>query len=456
MTILHGYVEWLCGLQFECIPKPAAVAARNAVFDTVAAILSGVNEPASRTILRYKTTDGAPGPATVVGTTYRLSPASAALVNGTMGHALDYDDVLMSMRSHPSVVLVPAVLAVGEAQKSSGAEVLTAYLAGLEIVDKLGLLVGYAQVANGWHTTSTLGALGAAAAAGRLLKLPERQMRMAVGIAASMAGGLQKNFGTMTKPMHAGLAAHSGVMAAMLAADGFTASEDVLEGKRSYLEVLVAKAEPARMLCFGSPFAVISPGLHVKRYPCCYATHRAIDAVFNLKSEYPGLDVNQIVSVTCLGPASAFNALIHDSPTNGLEGKFSMPYTVAAAFLDGRVSIHSFQDEMVRREAVRSFMAKVCKVEDPALSLTGPDGSDRRFTEVTVTMGDGRILKNKVVRLKGSAEVPLSDQELAEKFVECSTEVLSDGQRDAALGIFRRLEVLDDISSLMENLRAAR
>jgi hypothetical protein len=101
-------------------------------------------------------------------------------------------------------------------------------------------------------------------------------------------------------------------------------------------------------------------------------------------------------------------------------------------------------------------MAKVCKVEDPALSLTGPDGSDRRFTEVTVTMGDGRILKNKVVRLKGSAEVPLSDQELAEKFVECSTEVLSDGQRDAALGIFRRLEVLDDISSLMENLRAAR
>lgn len=453
MTILQSYVEWFCPLRIECLPNETISSAKNAILDTAAVILAGVNEPVSRKILNFKALDGASGTATVLGTCFRFSPSSAALINGTMGHALDYDDVLLTMRSHTSTVLVPAVLAVGETLKSSGADVITAFLGGLEIIDKIGLLVGHAQVARGWHTTSTLGALGSAAAASKLLKLPERQMRIAIGTAASMAGGLQKNFGTMTKPLHAGLAAQSGIMAAMLTADGFTASEDVLCGRRNYLEVFSAYAESAEMPHYGAPFAIISPGLHVKQYPCCYASHRAIDAVFNLKSEYPALDVNQIESITCLAPGAAFNALTYDSPATGLEGKFSLQYAVAAAFLDGKVSIRSFTDEMVQREAVRSLVSRIQKVEDPKLPLTDQNGKDLRFTELTVKMKGGRIIKTKVTGLRGSVDFPLTNRELAEKFVECGTGVLSDTQQRAALDVIAKLETVSDITELVENLR---
>lgn len=453
MTIMKRYVEWACQVEYDGIPKVAASNAKNAILDTVAAILAGANEPVSRKLLTYQAREPGTGTATVAGSSYRCSPASAALVNGTMAHALDYDDVLISTSSHPSAVLVPAVLAVGETLKSSGAEIICAYLAGLEVIDKIGSLVARAQYVKGWHTTSTLGGLGAAAGAGKLLKLPEQQMRMALGIAASMAGGLQKNFGTMTKPLHAGWAAQSGIMAAMLAADGFTASDDVFSGRDNYLEVLAQKTVPAGLPSFGAPFAVVSPGLHVKRYPCCFATHRALDAVFNIRLQFPSLDVKQILSVTCMAPIRSFIALIHDSPKTGLEGKFSMQYAVAAALIDGRVNIRSFTDEMVGRQDVRFLMTKVKKVENPDLAMMDPDGTDRRFTEVTVMMMDGQVIKNKVVRLKGSVDVPLTDHEIEEKFAECSTGALSAAQQGTALSKLRELESVRDISELMANLR---
>ena len=351
-------------------------------------------------------------------------------------------------------VLVPAVLAIGETLKSSGAEVITAYLAGLEAIDKIGSLVAFAQFAKGWHTTSTLGGLGAAVGAGKLLNLSQPQMRMALGIAASLASGLQINFGTMTKPFHAGWAAQSGIMAAMLAANGFTASDDVFSGKYNYLDTLARDASPlSAPAWFGAPFAVVSPGLHVKCYPCCFATHRALDAVLNIKAQIPTLDVKHILSVTCLAPGKSFSSLIIDSPTTGLEGKFSMQYTVSAALIDGRINIHSFTDELVNRPEVRALMPKVKKVEDPALSIVDPDGTDRRFVEVTVAMADGQVLKNKVVRPKGSVDVPLTDQELGEKFMECSTGILPAADQTTALDMLRNLESVRDISDLMNHLR---
>jgi 2-methylcitrate dehydratase PrpD len=454
MTVLRHYAEWACHLSYEDLPVVVASNAKKAMIDTIAAMLAGVNEPVSRKILAYVAREKAAGNATVAGSNCRFSAASASLINGAMAHALDYDDLLTSTRSHPSAVLVPAVLAVGETRNASAAEVLVAYLAGLELIDKIGSLAAFAQYAKGWHTTSTLGGMGAAAGAGKLLKLPPAQMRMAVSIAASMAGGLQKNFGTMTKPLHAGLAAQAGVMAALLAADGFTASDDVFAGKDNYLEVTAQIAEPPSIPSFGSPFAVVSPGLHVKRYPCCFATHRALDAVFSIRSEHPQLDVKQIGSITCMAPARSFTALIYDSPATGLEGKFSMQYVVAAAWIDGWVNISSFTDEMVGRKNVRSLMEKVRKVEDPNLSITDPDGTDRRFTEVTIEMTSGPVFQKRVVRPKGSVDVPLTEGELAEKFLECSTGILSGIQQNTALNILRGLESVNSISELMGSLRA--
>jgi 2-methylcitrate dehydratase PrpD len=454
MTMLRHYAEWACRLNYENLPVVAASNARKAIIDTIAAMLAGVNEPASRKIMAYVAREKAAGNASVTGSNCRFSTASAALINGTMAHALDYDDLLTSTRSHPSAVLVPAVLAVGETLDASGAEILVAYLAGLELIDKIGSLAAFPQYAKGWHTTSTLGGLGAAAAASKLLKLPSAQMRMAVSIAASMAGGLQKNFGTMTKPLHAGLAAQSGVMAAMLAADGFTASDDVFAGKDNYLEVTAQTVEPSSVPSFGAPFAVVSPGLHVKRYPCCFATHRALDAIFFLRSEHPQLDVKQIKSVTCMAPARSFTALIYDLPGTGLEGKFSMQYVVAAALVDGCVNIGSFTDEKVGRKNLRLLMEKVGKVEDPNLAITDPDGTDRRFTEVTVEIVNGQVFQKRIVRPKGSVDVPLTEEEIAEKFLECSRGILSGTQPDTALNILRGLESVNSISELMGSLRA--
>ena len=454
MTISSSFAQWVCQLAYGSIPKAAVRNTKSAILDTLAATLAGVNEPVSQKLLAHQRKERSAGAATVVGSSYRCSAASAALVNGAMAHALDYDDVLTTTRSHPSAVLVPAVLAVGETRKSSGAEVITAYLAGLEAIDKIGSLVAFAQFAKGWHTTSTLGGLGAAAGAGTLLKLSEQQIRMAMGIAASMAGGLQVNFGTMTKPFHAGWAAQSGIMAAMLAADGFTAADDVFSGKYNYLDTLARDASPlSAPASFGDPFAVVSPGLHVKCYPCCFATHRALDAALSIKAQVPTLDVEHILSVTCMAPGKSFSSLIIDSPTTGLEGKFSMQYTVSAALIDGRINIHSFTDELVNRPEVRALMPKVKKAEDPALSIVDPDGTDRRFVEVTITMVDGQVFKNKVVRPKGSVDVPLTDQELGEKFMECSTGILPAADQTSALDMLRNLESVRDISSLMTHLR---
>ncbi len=453
MSILQEYVRWARQLEFDCIPKAAISAAKNAIIDTLAAMLCGVNEPVTQKLLAYQAKECAAGTATVAGSSYRFSPASAALANGTMAHALDFDDILTSTRSHPSAVLVPCVLAVGESLQRSGAKIVTAYLAGIEAIDKIGSLVAFAQYAKGWHTTSTLGVLGAAASAGKLLNLSAQQLQMAFGIAASMAGGLQINFGTMTKPLHAGWAAQSGIIAAMLAADGFTASEDVLSGEDNYLQVLGEQGQPKGDLRFGAPFATESPGLYVKRYPCCFATHRALDAVFNIRSEFPGINPEDILSVTCMAPVRSFTALIHDSPQTGLEGKFSMQYTISAAFIDGCINVHSFTDSMVQRDTIRSLMPKVRKIEDPALSIIGPDGSDRRFTEVTMKMRDGQVFNNRVVRPKGSADVPLTEQEMTAKFIDCSSGTLTDAQQRKSIAMIRCFESVEDISELMANLR---
>ncbi len=452
MSIIHDCAEFICSLGYDELPEAVVAGARRPIIDTVASMLAGAREPVAAKTLRFALREGAPRGVVVAGTDCRLPAGSAGMVNATMAHAVDYDDVLTSTRSHPSAVLVPTVLAVGEEFNRSGRDVLVAYLAGLEIIDKLGSLTAFAQYEKGWHTTSTIGVLGTAGAAAKLMGLSQKEVRMALGIAASTAGGLRKNFGTMTKALHCGLSVQSGIMAALLAADGFTAADDVFSGTDGYYAVLADPVSSAGTPAFGSPFAVISPGLYVKRYPCCFATHRAIDAILNIRQRHAPLDAAQVRAVTCTGPKGAFIPLIHDFPQTGLQGKFSMHYTVAAGLLDGKVNVHSFTDAEVQRAEIRTLMGKITKVEDPNLPVVDTEGVDRRFTEVRVEMADGRVLIDRVDRPKGSVDVPLSDRELGEKFLECSTGILSGEQSNAALSMFGTLEALEDISGLMKNL----
>jgi 2-methylcitrate dehydratase PrpD len=450
MKVLQECVQFICRLRYADLPVTAVANAKKAIIDTMASMLAGTSEAATQKVLAYAKKQRSACVATIPGTSCRVSPEFAALVNGTMAHALDYDDVLNNTRSHPSAVVVPTIFAIGEDRKSSGQEIVTAYLAGLEAIDKIGSHVSFPQFAKGWHTTGTIGVFGAAAAAGKLIGLSEQEMTMAMGAVASMAGGLQKNFGTMTKSLHCGLAARSGILAATLAADGFTASEDIL-GDGGYLEVLAKPAGLLKKLTCGAPFVVVSPGLNVKCYPCCDITHRAIDAIFKIVSDTPGIDPQQIAGITCLAPSKLYIALIHDSPETGLQAKFSMQYCVAAALLDGRVDSGSFTDEMVQRPKIRAFMPKVRKVEDPSLAMVDPDGTDRRFIEVTVNMTDGRIFRHRIDALRGSGADPLNDEEIAKKFLECSTGVLPDPQQRRLLQMLQQLETVNDVSDVMQN-----
>jgi len=382
-----------------------------------------------------------------LGRALRLPAADAALANGTAAHALDFDDVSLPMRGHPSAPLLPAVLALGEASGSSGLGILTAFVLGFEVEAKLGRAIGGPHYALGWHATSTLGTLGAAAACARLLRLDAGRTQMALGIAASLASGLQQNFGSMTKPLHAGWAARSGVVAAQFAARGFSAGAEALEGPAGFLRAMSGGAEPGLTPfdALGEPFEIVSPGVGVKLYPCCYAVHRALDAVLELRAEN-GIAPANVAEVRVEVNRGGLMPLRVEAPATGLEGKFSLEYCLAAALIDGGVGLASFTDEAVRRSAVREMMAKM-NVTEGVESAEFPIGG---YAEVRVALRDGTEHAMRVDVPRGDPSRPLAWEELAAKFRDCAGGVLSAEGTEGSLDLVRRLEELDSVGRLTE------
>lgn len=458
MSLTAKCAAFVEGLDYRRLSPGAVSKAKNSIMDTVAAILAGSGEPVSRKLLSHLAEERLPGAVTVFGTAHRFAPASAALINATMAHALDYDDISPTTRSHPSAVMVPVALAVGESLGRSGKDVIMAYVAGVEVMTRAGMASAFSQYERGWHTTSTLGTLGAAAAAAKLMELPASGIAMALGIAASGAGGLQKNFGTMTKSLHCGLAAQAGIMAAALAQGGFTASEEILSGQTGYNSVFGGSPENPigeDGIVFGNPFEVDSPGLHLKRYPCCFGTHRAADAILSLLKENPDFTAAEVDSITCRAPQGAFQALIHDRPRTGLEGKFSMQYVMAAAVLDRRLTLATFTDQMVSRKEARELMERVIKVEDPSAALVGPGGEDRRFTEVLVRCSDGRSLFKRVDRPRGSPDLPLTREEIVDKYLECTSSLLSQDVQKKTADMLMNLPEVGEVGNLLVSYHLA-
>lgn len=452
MSLTAKCAEFIEGLSYDCLSPEAITISVHAIMDTVGTIMAGCREPVSEKLLSYLAEDRQPGNATVFGTTRRLAPASAALINATMAHALDYDDMSTATRAHPSAVIAPVALTLGEVLGKGGKDVITAYVCGLEIITKVGLISAFDQYVRGWHTTSTLGALGAAATAAKLMGLTASETAIALGIAASGAGGLQKNFGTMTKPLHCGLAAQTGIMSAELARRGFTASEDIFSDPAGYHSVFGGKTESLTWeneVVFGKPFAVETAGLHLKRYPCCFGTHRAAEAMLSILNENTDITAAKVESITCRGPQGAFQALIHNRPQTGLQGKFSMQYVMAAAVLDRRLILATFTDEMVRRSEAQELMERVEKVEDLTELLEGPNGEDRRFTEVVVRCTDGRSFSKRVDRPRGAPDVPLTDEEIKDKYFGCANGLLAADVQEKTAAMLMNLPAVEEIGRLV-------
>lgn len=440
---LAGYVSTEA---FARLPESTIATARRAILDTVGVMLAGSLEETAvrgRRLIAHRRPGG--GEATVVGTPLRASAEDAALANGIAAHALDYDDLNRSLSGHPSVPVLPAALALAERERASGQALLTAFVAGVEVEAKLGRALNPAHYEAGWHATSTLGVFGAAAAAARLLGLPPERTAHALAIAASMASGIKANFGTDCKPLHAGHASRCGLEATLLAAAGFTGNPRVLEHRHGFGATYGAGDPPAWDLAIsdlGAPHELDEPGIGVKRYPACASTHQALDAVLELIAAH-AVEAGAVERVECGVSYMAPNQLIYDLAQTGLQGKFSMPYCVAVSLLDRTVGLAQFVDERVRRPDVQALMPKVRMFVHPEQATR--DSLPKRFSEVTLTLADGRRLQRRVYEAKGQPANPLKDGELDEKFRDCAARALPAERIEVVLSALRALDTVADV-----------
>ncbi len=447
VDITQRLAQFVASTPSETIGAAAREQAKRALLDTLGVMLAGSREPASRIVVERVREQGGVGEATVVGAGFRAPVSQAALANGTAAHALDYDDVTANMRGHPSAPLVPALLALGEKLGLSGREVLDAYVLGFEVECKLGRAVGGPHYALGWHATSTLGTIGAAAACARLLGLDAGRTRNALGIGASLASGLQQNFGTMTKPLHAGWAAHNGVVAAQLATLGFEADAEAIEGPSGFLRAMSGGAESdlqAAVHGLGEPWEVVEPGIGVKLYPCCYATHRAIDAALQVR-RHSGFDAAAIERVELHLSQGTLLPLIGRAPATGLEAKFSMEYCVASALAYGAPGLSAFTDEAAVRADVQALARRVPAIEDGPAMAYPIEG----WARIVVRQTNGLAFEADMDTPRGDPQNPLTWDELAGKFRDCAGKVLSPDHVEGAIGLVRRADELADIGELI-------
>jgi len=431
-----------------CVEPPSAAraTAARALLDTIGVALAGATEPAARAVQRVVAADGA-GPCRVLGTSLRASAGNAAMANGTAAHALDYDDMCFVSLAHPSAPLVAASLAAAEVAGASGRALLDAYIVGFEIEGRLGRAMNPRHYQRGWHCTATLGTIGAAAAASRLLGLDASAAGHALAIAASEASGVKENFGTMVKPLHAGLAARNGVVAALLAREGMTASAAAIEGPQGFLQAmdsgLLTLGEVSADL--GTRWEILDTGITIKLYPSCAGTHPTLDALLDLKrrERFTADEVEAIdVGVDPIVPT----ILIYDRPSTGLEGKFSMPFCAAAAVVDGRVGIDTFEPSKMRDPSILALQARVTMRVDPSLDASAPPLTQAR---VCVRLRDRHVLAASADGARGYPQRPASDEELATKFLSCAARAVPESRARQALAALRAIENTSDMRTVV-------
>lgn len=307
MTIAETLAERIAAVTFESLPPDAVHWAKVAILDTVGCILAGANEPCARIIGRQATIGTTGGDCLVFGHDRRVGPLEAALINGTAAHALDYDDCSDTLGGHPSAPVLPALFALAETRGSNGRDFIAAYVTGWEAETRVARGINFHRYEKGWHPTATIGVFGAAAACARLMGLPPEQIARALALAATFSSGIKANFGTMTKPLHVGHAARNGLLAALLASDGFTARADAFEHKQGFLNVFngAGNYDADRITDgWGDPWDIVSPGLAIKQYPCCGSTHPAIDAMLMLVREHD-LKPSQVARIEAQTHAAA-------------------------------------------------------------------------------------------------------------------------------------------------------
>lgn len=447
VRLTHELAAFVSGLDASKTPPEARTRAIGGFIDCIGVMTAGAKEEAPSILRKLERHSG--GTAMLWPDGQPVTPAVAALINGTAAHALDFDDT--GLKGHPSAVLVPAIIATAEEHGATGSRMVTAYLAGYETWAELIYRETDQHPTKGWHITGIFGAIAAAAACASLRGLDAAATTNALGLAASQSSGLLANFGSMTKPLHAGLAARAGVFAAELAAAGMTASADALEHPQGFLTAV----SPAGRIDLTSPvqagreWRMLSVGLNVKKFPMCYCTHRAIDAALDLKQKYK-LAPTDIANVEVAMSARNATILRHHAPKEELEAKFSIEFAMASAFTAGEVGLRQVSDAFVRRPEIQAFFPRVrTRTDIESDPLTGHS----RYDTVDVRLADGRVISSgEITAARGAANLPLTTAETFAKFSACVES--ANGTLDAE-ALFSRLSSLDELKQV-QDLYAAR
>ncbi len=443
-SLTESIAQLICGFEGTPIPEEAIYRSKMGVLDCVGVALAGSQEPVGKIMLKYARSLTGGAEATIWGTANKVSVQEAALVNGAMSHALDYDDMNRSMLGHPSAVLVPALFAVAEKMQFSGRKLLEGYILGLEVMARLGRIFGPQAYEKSWHPTAVLGVIGACASTSYLLRLNYQQTLNAVGIAASEASGIKKNFGSMTKPLHAGSAGRKGIWAALLAEKGLIADSQALDGTFGFFEMFNGKPceldevnDPAK------PLDIIESGLVFKQYPCCGGLHSLLDNMISLKRKY-GIRAEEVKEVECRVHPHRIAYLDRAQVHEGLEAKFSIQYCVAAATLNGKVGLNDFSRDSIARPETRAMMKKIRITSNSDLGGFG--------SEVIVHNLDGKQFSSTLAGAKGSPDFPLSEGELLQKFADCAILAMSSLQAEKAGAALMRIEKESNLNQVIEAL----
>lgn len=423
--------------------------ARNAIADMIGCTLLGA--PTETTEAALMPGIYGPGPCLLLGRKERLGMLDAAFVNGTAGHALDYDDTSKSLSGHPTVIIIPGLLALAEATGASGKDLTDAYIIGVEAATRFARGVNFQHYEKGWHPTATLGIFGAAVAASVMLKSDEAQIANAISISASLASGLKANFGTSTKPLHAGIAARNGLFAALMAAKGVTGAPVALEHPQGFLEVFngAGNYDADRMLVnWAQPLDLLAPGISIKKYPCVYSVHGAIDAAIQLHDgQLP--DSSAVADVLVRMHPRRLLPHVRNPATSALNAKFSLPYSVSRGLVNGAVLLDHFEDAALHDPEVTRVMGLI-RMEPH------DDDANDYGAEVVVTLKDGTVLRQSVAAPLGRGpETPLPQEMLEAKFTDCARATLTDDGAAQVFALLMRLDVLPRATELTDAIAAA-
>jgi 2-methylcitrate dehydratase PrpD len=459
MGATEKIAQFIADTDYKDIPHDAVEKAKRTALDCLGAALAGVVEPVSQTITGYVTKLGGPPQTSVFGAGLKVSVADAALANGSIAHALDYDDCGVKI-GHPSVLVLPAVLSLGEHLGASGQDILTAYIVGLEIEGKLALHADFKLMQARLNHQTWYGSIGAAAACAKLLRLDVAKTRIALGIAANFACGLSANHGSMAGAMAAGNACRNGVIAALMAQEGITANANIIEAKNGFYDTLVGAGhyDAERMADgLGKPFYIEFPGIGLKKYPSCYHTHRALDGVFQLLGEHR-LSDKEIAEVDVGTSERAMRVLAFSEPATPYQAKFSMPHCIAAAVVDHEVTLdtftsHKFEDRNIVETRKKVHLSFPDVPIWPGLADVGPD-TEFVGNPVTIRTTDGQSYSARVDIPRGDPALPLTDDELLSKYRDCGRSQLRSEEMERSVGLVLGLEKVADIGTLMATVRS--